>query len=89
MRKLAMVLVVLALGMLATACGDGDGSGGGCIVPSPVSTPAWDACHNGWTVSECTTRAGQASSSSCSALGFTTTCPADGSNTFRRSGYSC
>jgi hypothetical protein len=87
MSKRLMVAVVLSMGILAAACGGGDA--GGCIVPSPVQTPAWDACHNGWTTAECTARDGQASSSSCSALGFTTTCPADGSNTYRRSGYSC
>jgi hypothetical protein len=88
MRKLAMIAVVLSFGVLVAACGGGDG-GGACIVPSPVRTPAWDACHNGWAVSECTSAGGQASSSSCSDLGFTTTCSADGSNTYRRSGYSC
>jgi hypothetical protein len=87
MRKLALILVVVSLGLMAAACGGG--GGGGCIVPSPVQTPAWDACHNNWSVDECTAAGGQASSSSCSALGFSVTCPADGSNTYRRSGYSC
>ena len=87
MLRVAMIGIVLCLGMLPAACDDG--GGGGCIVPSPVSTPDWDACHDGWSVDECTAAGGQASSYDCAALGFSTTCPSDGSNTYRRAGYSC
>ena len=87
LRRAWMALVLGGAASLA-ACGGGS-SGGGCIVPSPVRTPAWDACHDGWSVDECTSKGGMSSSSSCAELGFTVTCPADGSNTFRRSSYSC
>jgi hypothetical protein len=77
---------VLAGAAALAGCG---GSDGACVVPSPVRTPAWDACHDGWTAAECSDRGGVSGSASCSAQGFTVACPADGTNTYRRSTYSC
>ena len=88
MRKILMVGSVVVLGTLGSGCSGGD-EGGACIVPSLVRTPDWDACHNKWSADECKSREGQYSSNSCQDIGFTVTCPADGSNSYRRTGYSC
>jgi hypothetical protein len=87
-RLLRRACLVVSLSAAAALAGCG-GDSGSCVVPSPVHTPSWDACHDGWTAAECSSRGGTESSSSCAAQGFTVACPADGSNTYRRSTYTC
>jgi len=80
---LASVVIVSAL---VTACG----GSGACVVPSVTGNAGWEACHDNWEQAECADRQGTYhAGSTCQAQGYTRTCPADGSNTYRSPTYSC
>lgn len=79
--KLIRTLFLSSVLVLAACGGD---EGGSCILNTIGSI---QVCHNDWTADECVD--GQHSSNSCQDNGFTKTCPADGSNSYRLPSYSC
>jgi len=67
---------------------------GACVITSDINPGSWDHCFDGWEQNECVNYgvgAGQTwhGGQSCSSIGFTQHCPADGAGVYRLPSYGC